>query len=86
MTTTSKYLVSAVVVLLSGCCSCAERYGPFLEQVEENLRDDIRPKYERALQSSGRDPLLIQNDLGIVDDTIHSIQRVREAGLETNDE
>lgn len=66
---------------LSGCCTCLERYQPFLEQVESNLREDIRPKYEEALRASGRDERLITNDLGLIDDSADAIKRVRTLGV-----
>ena len=73
-------LVVLLGVLLSGCCSCQERYRPFLTQVRDNLANDIRPKYAKALMASGRPADLIKNDLGLVDDTVSSLDRVLESG------
>lgn len=43
-------LIAAVVLVLAlAGCTCRERYAPWLEQLEEDLRDDVRPKYEEAL-------------------------------------
>jgi len=64
-----------MVLFLSGCCTC-DSYRSFLGQVRENLKDDIRPKYEAALTASGRPADLMKNDLGLVDDTISSIDRI----------
>jgi len=73
-------LLLATTLLLSGCCTCRERYAPALEQMEENLRDDIRPKYEAALKASGRPDDLMKNDLGLVDDTADGLERLRTHG------
>lgn len=73
-------LMLFALLSLAGCCSCQERYDPFLGQIEDNLANDIRPKYERALRASGRPDDLVANDLGLVDDTIEAIQRVRGEG------
>ena len=69
-------------LLLNGCCSCRERYAPFLEQVESNLRDDIRPKYAEALGAQGLPEDVVENRLGLVDDTADSLRRVRTGGPE----
>ncbi len=76
----SLLLFTALVV--PGCCTCRERYGPFLKQVEDNLRNDIRPKYAEALEKSGRPSDLMANDLGLVDDSADSLERVRLGGLD----
>lgn len=78
----SKLVFLVLMLGLSGCCNCIEKYAPFLEQIEENLREDIRPKYERALKQSNRPADLVENDLGLVDDTADSIRRVVTGGIE----
>ena len=77
----AKIAGAALAVLLMGC-HCHERYSAFLGQVEENLREDVRPKYEKALRESGRPDDLVDNDLKLLDDTIESLRRVREEGVE----
>ena len=60
-----------LVLMLAGCRCTAHR--AYLHQVRENLVDDIRPKFERALRDSGRPADLMANDLQLVDDTVTSI-------------
>lgn len=84
-----KLAIIVLVLTMAGCCSCKERYAPFLGQLRDNLQNDIRPKYERALTASGRDADLIANDLGLVDDSVASITRVLDSGIapvESSDE
>lgn len=69
---------------MAGCCSCKDRYAPFLGQLKENLVQDVRPKYERGLKAlekhEGRDPELTKIDLALIDDSASSIQRILDAG------
>ena len=63
-------------LFLSGCA--CDKYDSLLFQIRENLAEDIRPKYAEALRASGRPDDLMENDLGLVDDTVSSIDRVLE--------
>jgi len=76
-------LAILTALILPGCCTCQERYDPFLGQLEENLRDDIRPKYEAALKASNRPADLMKNDLGLVDNMISAIKRIRTSSPQT---
>jgi len=69
-------LLVFVLLTFPGCCTCRERYDPFLTQVKENLEKDVRPKYKAALEKTGRPKDLVENDLGLLDDTIDSLGRV----------
>lgn len=64
-------------LLLVGC-SCQDRYDGLLKDLKSGIQD-VRPKYERALRESKRDPRLIENDLKLVDEMSLSIQRVLDA-------
>ena len=63
-------------------CTCTERYAPFLTQIEENLRDDIGPKYDKAMKDAGVPDDVRESRLGLVTDTADSIKRVRTGGIE----
>lgn len=76
------FTLAILLPLMFAGCTCRERYEPFLSQIEENLRDDIRPKYAEALKAQGLPQDVIDNRLGLVDDTADSIKRVRTGGPE----
>lgn len=80
-----RFAILLIALIGPGCVSCKDRYGPFLKQVEDNLRNDIRPKYSEALQASGRPDDLIENDLGLLDDTADALARVRTQGPDGGD-
>jgi len=74
-------LLFFLAVSLNGCCSCKERYAPFLTQIEENLRDDVAPKYDAALKAQGVPNDVRENRVGLVVDSADSIKRVRTGGI-----
>lgn len=71
-----------LLVVFTGCCSCRERYAPFLEQVEDNLRNDIGPKYAEALKKQGLPEDVVKSRMALVADTADSLRRVRTGGPE----
>jgi hypothetical protein len=85
MTRRVAFAAALLVALFMSGCAC-NKYDAFLRQVRENLAEDIRPKYEKALRDSGRPEDLMKNDLGLVDDTVSSIDRVLAAGPEAADD
>jgi len=73
-------LVLMAALFLQGCCSCTERYAPFLEHVEVSLRDSVAPDFEKALTKIGRPADLMANDLGEVTDLADACERIRTQG------
>jgi len=74
-------LLFLLAVLLQGC-SCRERYAPFLQHVETSLRDHVAPKLRESLEKNGRDPKLIDNDVGEVEDLADACERIRTQGTD----
>ena len=73
-------LLFASAFLLQGCCSCSERYAPFLKHTEKSLRTSVAPALDKALKASGRPDDLRANDVGEVTDLADGCERIRTQG------
>lgn len=69
----------AVLVALTGCCTCRDRYKPALDQWAENL-DALRPTMEKGAATLPDD--LGQSKLDRYDRTTQGIKRVAGEGVE----
>lgn len=68
-------LVVGLVLLSEGCASC-DSHKAFLNQLRDNLANDIGPKYKHYLDADTTRPQeLKDNDYGVVQDSIDSIDR-----------
>ncbi len=75
-------LALLATLFVQGCCSCTERYAPFLKHTETSLRDSVAPAYEKALKASGRPADLLANDVGEVTDLADACERIRTKGVD----
>ena len=75
-------LLLLATLFVQGCCTCRERYAPFLEHTEKSLRDSVAPALDKALKASGRPDDLRKNDVGEVTDLADACERIRTQGAD----